>query len=260
MARKSGLKAMESITSYSHYLAMKGQLIGLATIDGHQPAVEEKEVQSEICRACDKMAMALPTCAANEIADLTGYYSMLHTIGYHQLPNPSLMEKQRERLVGYWKSGDRSVEESDVYWVLQDSMRNLMSTKSSASQQVFNNLREGWITTLKRFNSFPETNAYERYKRLALIMRDNIDPYFNGNSTVAKKSWFEKNRIADLTTVGTKILTAYRLFVCSLFPAVLSYTKMSKLDIIVLKELIGRSDLNDYDRKAYQLALQLASR
>lgn len=75
--------------------------------------------------------------------------------------------------------------------------------------------------------------------------------------TVAKATWYEKNKITGYSTVATKILTAYRQFVCSLFPAVLGSKKMTELDVAVLKEVITRKDLDDYDQKAYQLALML---
>ena len=116
------------------------------------------------------------------------------------------------------------------------------------------------MNTLKRYNTFPETDAYEQYKRLALIMRDNVDSYFGGDCKIAKEAWFEKNKIAQYSTVSTKILTAYRQFVCSLFPAVLSSREMKKLDVAVLNELVKRKDLNDYDLKAYQLALAFETR
>lgn len=196
----------------------------------------------------------------NDIASLTGYYSLLYTIGYCKLPEVFLLEKQRDRLVRSWMSGDKTIEESDVYGVLYDSAHNPMSPMSTASSQAFNKLREEWVKTLKRYNSFPNIDTYELYKRLAFIMRDNVDSYFGGNSTVAKEVWFEKNRIAEYSTVSTKILTAYRHFVCSLFPSVLSSRDMKKLDVAVLNELVKRKDLNDYDLKAYQLALAFETR
>ena len=246
---------MESVRAYSHYLLMKGQLIGLTTIDGHKPTVEEIELKGEIRRTCDKVAKVLANCQANDIASLIDFYSLLHTIGYCKRPEVFLLEKQRDRLLRFWKSGDKTIEESDVYGMLSDSRHNTMSTISSTSSQTFNSLRETWVNTLKKYNSFPDTDTYERYKRLALIMRDNVDSYFGGDSTVAKEAWFEKNKIAQYSTVSTKILTAYRQFVCSLFPAVLSSREMKKLDVAVLNELVKRKDLNDYDLKAYQLAL-----
>lgn len=251
---------MESVRAYSHYLTMKGQFIGLTTIDGHKPTVEEIEVRSEIRRTCDRVAKVLPNCKANDIANLTGYYSLLYAIGYCKLPESSLLEEQRDRLMRCWKTGDKTIEESDVYGMLSDSMHNSMNAMASASYQAFNNLRECWLNTLKKYNSFPETSTYERYKRLALIMRDNIDSYFGGDCTEAKETWFEKNKIAEYSTASTKILTAYRQFVRSLFPSVLGSREMKKLDVAVLEELIKRKDLNNYDLKAYQLALAFETR
>ena len=134
---------------------------------------------------------------------------------------------------------------------------NPMIALSDVHRQTFNNLRKEWVTTLKKYNSFPDICTYERYKRLALIMRDNVDSYFDGDSTVAKATWYEKNKITGYSTVATKILTAYRQFVRSLFPSVLSSKKMTELDVAVLKEVITRKDLDDDDWKAYQLALML---
>lgn len=131
---------------------------------------------------------------------------------------------------------------------------------STTSSQAFNKLREIWVSTLMKYKSFPETDPYERYKRLALIMRDNVDSYFAGDCTVAKEAWFEKNKITQYSTVSTKILTAYRQFVRSLFPSVLSSRDMKKMDVAVLNELIKRKDLNDYELKAYQLALAFETR
>lgn len=239
---------------------MKGQFIGLTTIDGHKPTVEEIEVRGEIRRTCDKVAKVLPNCKVNDIASLTGYYSLLYTIGYCKLPEAFILEKQRDRLLRSWKLGDKTIEESDIYGVLSDSAHNSMSKMPSASSQAFNNLRETWVNTLKRYNSFPDTDTYEGYKRLALIMRDNVDSYFGGNSTVAKKTWFGNNKITQYSTVSTKILTAYRQFVCSLFPAIMSSRGMKKLDIDVLNELVKRKDLNNCDLKAYQLALAFETR
>lgn len=200
---------MESIRSYSHYLIMKGQFIGLTTIDGHKPTVEEIEVRGEIRRTCDKIAKILPNCIANDISSLTDYYSLLHTIGFCRLPAASLLEKQRDRLLRSWKSGDKTIEDSDVYCMLSDSMHT-MRTISTATSQAFNNLREIWASPLMKYKSFPETDTYERYKSLALIMRDNVDSYFAGDCTVAKEARFEKNKITQYSTVGTKIMIAYR--------------------------------------------------
>lgn len=249
---------MDSLKAYSHYLAMKGQLIGLTTFDGHEQSVEERELQNEICRVSDKLVKILQYCPANEIANLTGYYSILYTIGYRNMPASSILDKQRDRLVLSWKSGDKTIEESDVYGILLDSTHNPMRPMPPTYQQILNGMRENWIRTLEKYNTFPDSNTYERYSRLALIVRDNIDSCSRKESVSAKK-WFIKNKIDNLSSVGTKILTSYRQFVNSLFPAVLSSKEMRKLEVGILKELVTRNDLNDYDQQGYQMALTLDS-
>lgn len=94
--------------------------------------------------------------------------------------------------------------------LLEADQRPALSSLISGIQQSARKLGKN----IEKYNSFPETNTYESYKRLALIMRNNIDAYFGRDCTEAKEAWFEKNKIAEYSRVGTKILTAYRQF-CS---------------------------------------------
>lgn len=253
-------QSVDSIAAYSHYLIMKGQLLGLATIDGHRPSPEEKELKREISRTCERMAKTLSGCAPGEIAELTGYYTLLYTMGYHRLPEASLMERQRERLLKQWLAGDRTIRESDVYGMLMDTVKNPMLAVPAPQRQALEKLRADWAATLKKHATFPDATAYECYRRLSLVMKDDVDSYLDGDSSEAKAKWYNKNRISDLTATGTKILTAYRQFVRSLFPAVLDWGGMLALDIAVLRELATRKDLDPYDRKAYEMALAFETR
>lgn len=241
------------LIAYAHYLSLKGQHIGLTTIDGHELTDEEEKLKNEICRTCDSIAKLLSNCKAGDIADLTGYYSILFMIGYCKMPDTSIINEQKERLFKLWETGNKTIEESHFYGIMSEASQ--ITPLPASQQQAFINLRTKWIQTLEMHGTFPGTDTNELYKRLALIMRDNIDSYFNGDSTTAKSRWYEKNRIANLTVVGSKILTAYHLFIKSLFPALKNSEEMRALEIPVLKELIVRNDLNDFDRKAYQLAL-----
>lgn len=249
-----------TLKAYSHYLIMKGQAVGLTVVDGHKLSAEELDVQKEIRRACDEVERTLLNCNAGDIACLTDFYFSLFIIGYYKLPDASFRGKQTDRLLRSWKAGDKTVEESDVYGMLCAPMQYSIPSMSANILSFFGNLRDRWVKTLKTYSTFPDIATYERYKRLALVMKDNVDSYFGGDGSAAKKVWFEKNKIAEYSTVGTKILTAYRQFVCSLFPSVLGSREMKKLDVAVLKELVKRKDLNNYDLKAYQLALAFETR
>ncbi len=249
-----------TLKAYSHYLMMKGQFLGLTVVDGHKLSAEEMELQKEIRQTCDSVEKALLNCSAGDIGYLTDFYTSLYIIGYHKLPDASIRGKQTDRLLRFWKNGDKTIEESDVYGMLYDLAPYSIRGMTTNPLPVINNLREGWVKILKTYNTFPETSTCERYKRLALIMRDNVDSYFSEDCSAAKETWYNKNKIAEYSTIGTKILTAYRLFVCSLYPAVLNSIEMTKLNVAVLHELISRPDLCDYDRQAYQLALAFETR
>ena len=258
--RSRNARSAESIAAYSHYLAMRGQLLGLTAIDGHKPTLEERELRQEICRACERLAKAIPACRASEIAGLAGYYSLLYTIGYHRLPETSFLERQRERLLTCWMAGDKAVQESDVYGMLRDSVNNPVIAVPDAHGQILGKLRESWTAALKKHGTFPGATSYEGYRRLSLVMKDSLDSYFSGESREVREELYQRNRITDFAQVGSRILTAYRQFVRSLFPAVMDLEEMTRLDISVLQELSTRQDLDYYDRQAYQLALAYESK
>lgn len=244
---------MESLEAYSRYLAVKAQAVGLTTLDGHKPTADELRILSEIHRICEWLARILPRCSVGDIASLTGHYSMLYTIGYRRWPGQTLLSEQRERLLRSWQTGDPAVAESDVYGMLSDPVVLL----SASHRRILSDMRRRWVEELTAAGTFADVDACERYRRLTLIMRDNIDDLIDSDSAAAKAEWFRRNRIDDIAAVGTRVLCAYRQFIGSLFPAVLTAREMTALDMPVLRELTGRPDLSDYDREAFRLALAM---
>lgn len=124
-----------------------------------------------------------------------------------------------------------------------------------SQSEAFFNIQEQWINSLNEHNSFPDVDSYERYQRLALLMRDHNISCINGNPKSVKKKWYEQNKIANLSTISSNILKSYRLFITSLFPDVLPIFKMMVQDNAVLNELIARRDLSTYERDTFKLAL-----
>lgn len=257
-SRKYYIADTETVMAYSHYLAMKGQSIGLTILDGHKPKSEELELQREIRRTCDNIANLLSKCDARYIADLTSYYTTLCIIGMHKLPDTAFISSQRNKLFSCWKLDDNMIDESSVYSMLDHSMSS--ANIPEPQRQALTGLRERWLRSLKKYNTFTDTTAYELYSRLSLITRDNIDSYFNGDGTASKKAWYENNKITDIKTISSKILVSYRRFVNGLHSAGMTFEEVRALDIELLNELTTRKDLNDYDRKAYQLALEFETK
>lgn len=242
---------MDSLVEYSHYLALQGQDIGLTTFDGHTLSPKEVELKAKIRRVCQQVILKLQSCEPKDITALTDSYSTLYMIGYRTMPDSTFLDKQRNRLFDSWKSGDKTVEESQIYGM----MLSATTIMPKSQIEAFNNMQARWIETLNEHNSFPDVNTYERYQRLALLMRDRNISCLNGNAKSAKKKWYERNKIANFSAVGSKILKSYRLFVTSLFPDVMTSARMMDQDNAVLNELIARRDLGDYEHDTFKLAL-----
>lgn len=80
-------------------------------------------------------------------------------------------------------------------------------------------------------------------------MRENLDMYFSDNGKPEKRSWYDRNRVEDLSTLSSQILRSYRRFATATFPDVNDYDEYMALDTQILAEL------SPHDREAFRLAL-----
>lgn len=231
---KKNFNDARSLLSYSNYLIMKAQLTGNLCFDGHIPSVEELQIAEQCRMLCDNLSHTLDYCKPSEVPDLLEIYEPVYHIGYKRLPDPSFIKKHKHRVFKAWEAGNRHIEESAIYGMLLPEVKFSPITVDKAYSVAFNDIRAKWISTLKKYGRFPEVTTYENYRRLALIMRENLDAELAGNSEQAKREWYELNKIDDLKTVGTQILIAYRRFVATLFPAVLDYEAQQALDATLL--------------------------
>lgn len=78
LTKRNNIADTETVMAYSHYLAMKGQLIGMTIIDGHKPKPEELELRREMDRTCDIIVNLLSKCDARYIADNILLYNSFH--------------------------------------------------------------------------------------------------------------------------------------------------------------------------------------
>lgn len=256
---KRGHTGTGSLTAYSHYLVMKAQLAGNMYYDGHAPSGAEREIAEQCRSLCGRIARRLTECRENEIPELLESYDVACRLGNNCAPDVRFIDSYKRRVFDAWKSGHGDVSESQVFGVIAPyvSCRSGKVVKEYVS--AYTSIKDRWVATLIRHNRFPDTTAYESYRRLALLTRCDLEGYFNGSSrdaVEAKRRWYAENRVSDLTTIGTLILRAYRSFVSSLNPDVLDFGEMMELDSNILAELATRPDLDPYDREAFRLALE----
>ena len=230
-------ESIEDLLGKSHYLVAKSQMDGNLTFDGHTKTVEELDNESRCRSLCAQIESALVTCREEEIPELLEMYDLLHRIGYGKAPSPSFLATQRNRVYTAWRSGNRNIQESQIY---------RLQKKSKNGHALRTKMLKNWLRILIKHNRFPNVTTHENYQRLSLIMRENIDKEI-------KRNWYEANVVNDLTTLSTPILKSYHAFISSLFPTVLTHEQQHRGDILIRSELLSRLDLNTPDCKAFEI-------
>lgn len=247
---------IRSITAYTHWLVMRGQLAGNLRFDGHSTTAEETLVAEQCRKLCDRISRYLAVCKENEIPELIECYDIAYRVGNRRMPDNDFINRHKRRVVKAWKSGDRSIEESSVFGMVAPEVSYNPGKAGEEYITAYLSIKGKWLTTLTRHNYFPNVSAYENYQRLALIMRENLDKELGYDADDAKHGWYKHNRVEDLSTLGSMILRSYRRFVGSLFPAILGFDQKMELDNRIIAELSMRPDLNPYDREAFRMALE----
>lgn len=248
--------SIKSIMAYSRYLIMRAQLSGNLILDGHDASAEEEDVAAQ-CRAlCDRIARRLQTGKESEIPELMECYDIIYRIGNKRVPDKDFIDRHKRRAFKAWKSGTISIDESKIIAMIAPYVSYCPQNADREYLETSGEIKERWFAILMKYNHFPNTTAYEDYQRIALMMREDLTRYFDGDADKVKIGWYEANRVGDLSTLSSTILCSYRRFVGSLFPAVMDFEEKMELDNRILTELIGRTDLHPHDRQAFRLALQ----
>lgn len=254
-AASRSVDSTKSVMAYTRYLIMKAQTAGNLRLDGHAASAEEKDVEAQ-CRAlCDRIARKLQTGKESEIPELIECYDILYRIGNRRVPDKDFIDRHKRRAFKAWKSGAISVDESKIISMIATYVSYCPQNADKEYLEASRSIKERWFATLMKYSHFPDTTAYEDYQRIALMMREDLDRYFDGDADKVKRQWYESNRVEDLSTLSSAILCSYRRFAGSLFPAVMDYDEQLELDNLILAELVTRTDLHPHDRRAYRLAL-----
>ncbi len=249
---------VRSITAYSHYLMMKAQLAGNLRFDGHKVSEEELEVARQCCELCDKISRRLGICKEAEIPDLLECYDIAYRVGHRRLPDSKFIDTYKRRVLKAWKTDDRDIEESSIFSMIASEVAYNPGKADPEYLKAYLSLKNKWVETLLKHNRFSDVTTNENYRRLALIMRENIDGYLTEDeySEDVKRGWYDYNRVEDLSTLSSTLLRSYRNFVNSLPSVVIDHDEKQALDNRILGELSTRPDLALHDRQAFRMTLE----
>lgn len=243
-----------SLVADTHYLIMKGQLAGNLVLDGHKATSEERDIAKKLQELSERLARRLSVCKENEIADLLECYDLAYRIGFQRLPDKDFVSRHKDRIVKAWKAKRGHVEESSVFGAIASDVNYPTGYPNKDFAAAYKSILGNWISTLLKHGTFPAVSSYEKYQRLAMIMRENLDGIVVGAREL-KERWYRVNKVDDLSSLGSYILRSYRHFVTSLPTSVIDFKENITLTNRILRELSTRPDLPPHDREAFRLAL-----
>lgn len=245
----------DDIFARTHLIVMRAQNAGNFVFDGHEPTEEEVEIQMDAKKLANHIERLLDTCKDEDILLLADLFDNVYRIGYNKVPDSSYMNRLYRRAFEAWKSGNRNIEESSVFAMIATKMANPRITVDDDMVRAYYIILDRWAEIVGKFGRFPNVTSYENYIRLSMMRTHRIKDYYQ-DPTEARRRWYEKNKVEDLTELSSVLLRSYRRFVSSMWPDVISYKEHLDIDNQILLELYGREDVDPRDREAYRLALQ----
>lgn len=208
----------ELLASRTQYIIMKAQLADNMVFDGHAQTAEERNNADECRKLCCKVERQLQSCNANEIPILLSCYDSLYMVGYRRMPDGNLSNQYKRRVIDAWKRSDKIIEESDVFGLIAFDCAYSYGNSCSGYVSLYRSIKEDWLDTLTKFDRFVGVTTKENYERLNLIMRENLDNRLGTDSTKMKRKWYNANKVSDLSTLTTPLLSSYRRFISTLSP------------------------------------------
>lgn len=247
---------IQQILGYSHYLLMKGQLAGNMRIDGHRASKEEVEIAGQYRSFCDNITKRISSCKVGAVPYFLACYDFFYRMGYQRLPDDDFISRNKQRVFNASLGKADGIEESALIGMIAMDVKSNPVKAGKEYVRVYKTTIKDWVETLRKFHTFPNVSSYERYQRLAIVMRENLDGLLFEDADKAKRRWYEKNKVEAISTLGSLILRSYRQFASSLFPSVLGYDEVVELDNQIAQELSNRKDLDAYDRQAFRMVLE----
>ncbi|MDE6340912.1 MAG: hypothetical protein K2K93_01210, partial [Muribaculaceae bacterium] len=208
-----------TLISRARLLIMQAQFAGNLVIDGHDTSLTEREISLECRELAGQLEEILPHCAADEITPLLECYNALYRLGHNRMTEADFVRRLQMKVISASEAGTARIPESHIFATASSMMRAETGAADRKIKRIHTALKDKWISTLRKFNRFPDATAYETYQRLALLMQEPAD----SDTPADRCRWFDANRISDFSGISSMILESYRRYVMTLFPAVLDY-------------------------------------
>jgi hypothetical protein len=230
---------------YVHYLMALQNLdpicMDLPISEEHQPLIDEMKRVYELIEAY------LPTCEPHKLREYASSYAMLYPFAKQRQADPKIFDDLDFRILDAWMDGDKRINEIEIYSIVGRHFDEVQSDLKNWYQRK----QAEFYLAIDEDGKFVDVSLLENYRILNGLWNDSIwktYPYCSyGKADIAAM-----NYCGDLKTLDTETLCEYyrfqRRYACDMSDRV-----KSQRESAILEELSKREDLDEYDRKGYEL-------
>jgi hypothetical protein len=247
---------IQMVSSACNYLMAVFQSVGGLVIDGHMMTYEERVILKDMRTLLSRIETHLPYAKADSIIDLLSAYNILYRICFYREPDATFLGKCRNRVISEYMNGSMAVSEGVFATMIQQAKRAGSEIDTKALNKFFSLINK-WCNELRESGQFIDVAISENYRRLTVLLKENLSAYFAEEESTVKQRLFSANIPADFSALTVAELKIYGNFLMATWSGNTDYDSYQHLRERTISATLSNSDLNQYDKLALQLASSL---
>jgi hypothetical protein len=228
------------VNGYVHYLIAQQNLDPIC-LDS-KISKTQKPLVSEMKRVCKAIEAYLELCELHNLSAYARNYAMLYPFAYKRQLDAKFFAEIDFRILDAWQNGNQDVSEIEAYSLIGKHLKNL-----PANMKTWYQRKQGeYFADLDGNGKFVNVSLLENFRTLNGLWNDSI---WNNHPDMAygRNDIADANYVDDYKALDTETLCEYYRFLCHYG------CDVSDRESAILEELSKREDLDEYDRRGYEI-------
>jgi hypothetical protein len=228
------------VNGYVHYLIAQQNLDPIC-LDS-KISKTQKPLVSEMKRVCKAIEAYLELCELHNLSAYARNYAMLYPFAYKRQLDAKFFAEIDFRILDAWQNGNQGVSEIEAYSLIGKHLKSL-----PANMKAWYQRKQGeYFADLDGNGKFVNVSLLENFRTLNGLWNDSIWKTYP-DMAYGRNDIADANYIDDYKALDTETLCEYYRFQ-SLYAR-----EKSRCESAILEELSKRDDLDEYDRRGYEL-------
>jgi hypothetical protein len=202
-------------------------------------------------RVCNLIEAYIPKCEPYKLRAYASYYAILCPLGKQLCPDPKILNDVDFRILNAWIDGDKRIPEIEAYSIIGRHLKEVQVGLKSWYQRK----QAEYFSEIDKNAQFAELSPLENYRILNALWNDSIWSNYP-DCTYSRDNIVFMNYEEALCKLDTETLREYYLFYSRYTYNEPAHRIKWQREAAILAELCKRSDLDEYDRKGYELDRQ----